>query len=216
MMKFIKFILLLLIISSCSNKNVQLPKLGEKGITEIYNTSKIWFFFNIENNDTIAVINKSNKITNTNLIFNIDKRLPLKIVIPEVYKIQEKLKEKSIHKTEGMRNYFSYADTVSKTFSLLDFTSTEYIFDKDKFDKNYNQIKEDSTKTPVILNIKINNSDYLIPELKTKFDYDSIRNIILVLKFDGDLPYQEYLSVKAKLYNSDFPVEKSEYIYNEE
>ncbi len=216
MIKYLKLILFFVIISSCTKKDVQLPKLGEKGLTGIFNTSKVWIFYKIENNDTIAVMNKNNKVMNTDLIFNIDKRLSLKKVIPKIHKIQEKLNEKSLHKIEGMKNYYSYADTASKIFSLIDFTKTTYLFKQDEFDKYYNQIKNDSTKQTEILNIKKNNLNILMGELESKYKNDTINDISLLLKFDENLTYQNYLFIKTKLVNSKFLIEESEYIYTQE
>ncbi len=48
-------------------------------------------FFDLKNEkDTLVEVNKKNSISSTNWVFNIDKRLPLKLVIPEVMKLQEK------------------------------------------------------------------------------------------------------------------------------
>ena len=43
------YFLLLFIFSvfACKQQSVELPKLSEKGITDLYNTSQIWFFFEI-------------------------------------------------------------------------------------------------------------------------------------------------------------------------
>jgi hypothetical protein len=47
------------------------------------------------------------------LILNIDKRLPLRL-IPEVIKFQQKARGKA-HKMK-MLNYYAYADTIGKNF----------------------------------------------------------------------------------------------------
>lgn len=127
------YFLLLFIFSvfACQQQSVELPKLSEKGITDLYNTSQIWFFFEIIGNDTIAKVNSKNKITNTHLIFNIDKKLKLKHILKPLQEIQEKINANSIHKKEGMQQYFSYADTLNQEFSLYDFTGTSYLIDQE-------------------------------------------------------------------------------------
>ena len=64
--------------------------------------------------DTLLEVNKKNEIISTNWIFNIDKRLPLQLVIPEVMKLQEKKRAEVAHKNEKAENYYSYADSIGK------------------------------------------------------------------------------------------------------
>ena len=67
---------------SCAKKEIKIPTLAEKGIQELHNHSQVWMFMAVENNDTIANINRNNTIVSTHWIFNIDKNLPLKAIIP--------------------------------------------------------------------------------------------------------------------------------------
>lgn len=67
-----------IIFMSCSKKSVQLPLIDSDGISDIYNHSSIWLFFEENENDTLAVLNKNNKVINTQWIFNIDRRLTMK------------------------------------------------------------------------------------------------------------------------------------------
>ncbi len=222
-MKLLNIFILLVLIVSCNKKEVQLPKIGEKGITDIHNNSSIWMFFNVINNDTIAVLNKNNKIGNTHLIFNIDKRLPLREIMPKVHELQEKLKEDSPHKTGEMRNYFSYADTLLNTFSLFDFTNTNYIFRQDTYKNIILGIQNDHIKKPIFVTFEKNSilienikTDDLYKKLKDTISNDSIKNRTLFLIFNQDLSFENYLSVKTKLLARGFKVEDSEYIYSEE
>jgi hypothetical protein len=87
------FILLILSIFlfNCNKKTVKLPVNIIKGIQDtIYNNSKIWIFYESKNKDTIALLNRNNKLVNTHYIFNIDKRLKLKHLIKDLNKIQFK------------------------------------------------------------------------------------------------------------------------------
>ncbi|UUW07333.1 hypothetical protein NLG42_14590 [Flavobacterium plurextorum] len=83
-------------------------------------------FFKTEGKDTIADLNRKSSIISTNWIFNIDKRLPLKLVIPEVMKLQEKKRADSAHKNENAENYYSYADSIGKNLAFLPFTKVYY------------------------------------------------------------------------------------------
>ncbi len=89
MNKFV-FILLSFLILSCAKKEVKIPTLAEKGIQELQNHSQVWLFFEVKNNDTIAVVNRKNTISTTHWIYNIDKRLPLKAIIPAITTLQDK------------------------------------------------------------------------------------------------------------------------------
>lgn len=122
---------LVFVLFACKQRSVDLPKLSQKGTTDLYNTSQIWFFFESKGNDTVAKVNSKNKITNTHLIFNIDKKLKVKHLIKPIQEIQEKINANSVHKKEGMQQYFSYADTLNQEFSLYNFTGTNYLLVQD-------------------------------------------------------------------------------------
>ena len=66
MKKYILLMLLILIIS-CTKKEIKIPTLDAKGIQEIHNHSQVFFFFEIKNNDTIAKLNKKNTISMSDL-----------------------------------------------------------------------------------------------------------------------------------------------------
>ncbi|MEN8125099.1 MAG: hypothetical protein ABFR32_08195 [Bacteroidota bacterium] len=222
-MKYLKIFVLLILVTSCNKKEIQLPKIGEKGITNIQNNSSIWMFFNVIENDTIAVLNKKNKISNTHLIFNIDKRLPLRQVMPKIHDIQEKLKGDSPHKSEGMRNYFNYADTLSNTYALFDFTNTNYIFTQEAYEKTISKIFKENNRNPILiqfdkesLTIDHEKSDNLSKKIETIAKNDSIKNRTIFLSFDQNLTYNKYLAVKTKLFEKGYKIENTEYIYSEE
>ena len=123
---------------SCKKEDVQLPKANATVIKEIYDHSPIYMFFRAEGNDTLTEVNKKNSISTTNWIYNIDKRLPLHAIIPQIKELQYKKKNAS-HKKEGAIDVFSYADSVGNNLAFLPFTDVKYLYD-DKFSKFY--IKE--------------------------------------------------------------------------
>ena len=118
-------------ISCEGNKEIQLPKADKTIVADVQEHSPIYIFFKVEGKDTIAEVNRKNSISSTNWIFNIDKRLPLRLVIPELIKLQAK-KDGSMHKNEASKNYFSYANAVKKTMAFLPFTKVKYSLDKPK------------------------------------------------------------------------------------
>ena len=113
-MKYL-FVIVLVICFSCGNKeDVLLPKSDVTVVKEVVNLSPIYIFFRVNGRDTLAEVNRKNSIITTNWILNIDKRLPLRLVIPEVMKLQQRKREEKEHRNELALNYYSYADSIGK------------------------------------------------------------------------------------------------------
>jgi hypothetical protein len=130
-MKYFSLVILFVLLS-CGNKEaVLLPKSNVTIVADVKDHSPIYIFFRTKGKDTLAEVNRNNSISSTNGIFNIDKRLPLKLVIPEVMKLQEK-KRNSAHKNELAENYYSYADSIGKNMAFLPFTKVFYKMGKPK------------------------------------------------------------------------------------
>jgi len=131
-MKYFSLVIFLILFSCGEKKDVLLPKSNITIVSDVKDHSPIYIFFKTQGKDTLAEVNRNNAISSTNEIFNIDKRLPLRLVIPEVIKLQEK-KRKSAHKNEAAENYYSYADSVGKNMAFLPFTKVNYKMEKPKF-----------------------------------------------------------------------------------
>ena len=142
---------------SCSNKEVLLPQVDRTIVTTVEDHSPIYMFFETKEKDTLVDLNRKNSISSTNWIFNIDKRLPLKLVIPEVIKMQAK-KSGSMHNNAESQNYFSYSDSIHKKLAFVPFTKVIYKLEKPKsgvniyFSKNRIlvdsiEVKRDSLET---------------------------------------------------------------------
>ena len=129
-MKYFTLIIALLLFSCEEKKDVLLPKSNVSIVKNVEDLSPIYIFFKTEGKDTIAEVNRKNSIISTNWIFNIDKRLPLRLVIPEVMKLQEKKRGEKAHKNEKAENYYSYADSVGKNLAFLPFTKVYYKMEK--------------------------------------------------------------------------------------
>jgi len=125
-MKYFSLLALLLLFSCGNKEDVFLPKSNVTIVKEVQDYSPIYIFFRINENDTLAEVNRKNSIITTNWVFNIDKRLPLRLVIPEVVKLQDKKRNEVAHKNEKAENYFSYADTVGKNLAFIPFTRVYY------------------------------------------------------------------------------------------
>lgn len=130
-MKKTLIIILAFTLFSCSEKEVLLPEVDTTIVDKVENLSPIYIFFEVKGKDTIAELNRKNAISSTNFIFNIDKRLPIKLVLPEVIKAVTK-KEASAHKDSTSQNYYSYSNTKKKQLAFVPFTKMNYKLVKPK------------------------------------------------------------------------------------
>ena len=130
-MKKILVTLLAFALFSCNEKEVLLPEVDTTIVEKVENLSPIYIFFEVKGKDTIAELNRKNVISSTNFIFNIDKRLPLKFVLPEVIKAVAK-KEASVHKDSTSQNYYSYSDIKKKQLAFVSLTKMKYKLEKPK------------------------------------------------------------------------------------
>lgn len=169
-MKYFSLIILFILISCGKKEDVLLPKSNVTIVSNVLDHSPIYIFFRKNEKDTLAEVNKKNEIISTSWIFNIDKRLPLRLVIPEVMKLQEKKRSEVAHKNELAQNYYSYADSIHKNMAFLLFTKVIYKLEKPKsscivfFDKQ-NEIK--------VNNVAVKRNDlkqYLVSIRKEKAD----------------------------------------------
>ncbi|RLD63060.1 MAG: hypothetical protein DRI95_12220 [Bacteroidetes bacterium] len=218
---FYSFLLITLFFyAGCSNKDVQLPTIELDGITEIQNHSNIWIFFDIKGSDTVAVLNKNNKILNTHWIFNIDRRLAMKTVVPQLQKMQESRNKDSMHKKEGMNNYFSFANTKSKNISLVKFDQTKFISDKKEYDTilekySKNQILEiDIQNESLSLNKKVMEIELLLEKINNVLSKDTLKPPKIILQYHENTNYHNYLKTKAYIQKHNIVIDINEYIYS--
>ncbi|OOV16491.1 hypothetical protein [Flavobacterium sp. LM4] len=201
-MKYFCLIFICVLFSCEEKKDVLLPQSNVSIVKDVQDHSPIYIFFKIEGKDTLAEVNRKNSIISTNWIFNIDKRLPLKLVIPEIIKLQEKKRKDSAHKNEKAENYYSYADFIGKNLAFLPFTKVYYKKGKPtennkvvlRFKKQSNIVSIDNSaiQKSEILNF-IHRMDYNVPpqiilffDKNMSFD-EYIQNKILIQKFTYDL-----------------------------
>lgn len=198
-MKYCSLILVFLLLSCGNKEDILLPKSNVTIVSDVVDHSPIYIFFRTKGKDTLAEVNRKNSIISTNWILNIDKRLPLRLVIPEVMKLQEKKRSEVAHKNELAENYYSYADSIGKNMAFLPFTKVYYKMEKPKFgvivffDKN-NKIWVSSTS--VIKEELQNYLDNLPSDKPNKF----------IFCFDKQLSFGNYIQDKIFIQSLKFPV----------
>ena len=206
-MKYFTLIIIIVLFSCASKEDVLLPKSNTSIVKDVQDHSPIYIFFKTEGKDTIAEVNRKNSIISTNWIFNIDKRLPLKLVIPEVIKLQEKKRAEKAHKNENAENYYSYADSVGKNLAFMPFTKVYYALEKPINGDLVISFKKDR-------NIVLVNNE----EVKRAEVLERIGQIAFFVKpkvyllFDKNMSYQQYIETKIEFqklnsYNDEIPKE---------
>jgi hypothetical protein len=197
-MKYL-FGIVLLFCFSCGNKeNILLPKGDKTIVKEVVDLSPIYIFFRVKGKDTLAEVNRKNSIITTNWILNIDKRLPLRLVIPEVMKLQQRKREEKEHINLNAENYYSYADSIGKNLAFIPFTKVYYKIEKPKygvivfFDKNNT--------------ISVNNAIVKKEELQNYLDsLPSDKPNKFIFCFDKNLQYGTYIQNKIFIQSLNFP-----------
>ncbi len=223
-------VLVLPILYSCKKEDVLLPQAGVSVIKTIEDHSPIYMFYEANDEDTLVEVNAKNSISTTNWIFNIDKRLSLGLLIPEIKALQAK-KKRSSHKNDEAMNVFSYSDSITKSLAFLPFTDVQYKYDKD-FSKFY--IKEHGDLYIDYYNLTVNfnvdnaitvdgnevEREEFIAYIKDFADFMSNgKTTIIHLNFDKRLSYGEYIQDKVlawQLTSDQIQLSSYEFIYDEE
>ncbi|HKO75837.1 MAG TPA: hypothetical protein VJU52_01390, partial [Flavobacterium sp.] len=189
MMKYL-FGIVVLLCFSCGNKeDVLLPKADQTIVKEVVDLSPIYIFFRVKAKDTLAEVNRKNSIITTNWVLNIDKRLPLRLVIPEVIKLQQRKREEKEHRNELAQNYYSYADSIGKNLAFIPFTNVYY-----KMEKPKNGVVVLFTKSG---NIKINNELVSKNDLKKHIGNFNSKSEEIRYCFDKNSSYGSYVQNKV-------------------
>ena len=235
-MKKLVTIVVLFGLFSCNNKEVLLPQENVSVLKEMTDHSPIYMFFKTEENpdfkekiDTIAEVNRKNSIASTNWVFNIDKRLPLKLVIPELMILQDK-KKRSSHSKEGTINVFTYSDSVAKSLAFFPFTDVEFKYSKhfSKFFikshaehfRNYHNFTVNFNKDNKITvdGVDVSREEF-IDYIKEFADFTSDGKITMLhLNFDNRLTYDQYIQNKIlawKATNNEIQLSSFEFVYDE-
>ena len=137
-------------------------------------------------------------------------------VVPLLIEMQENRNKDSMHKKEGMKNYFSYADTATQKISLIPFAQTTFITETAN-DKN--QLMAPCTVILEIWGEQIKINDEVLPlnsllaTLQSDYSCNPEDEITILLTYDPQTSYQDYLSVKAFLALNEINSASVEYVY---
>jgi len=213
---------------SCNNEKVlELPEINHSKISKIDDISVAYLFYDSEK-DSIE-LNRRNLISTTNWLVNVDKRISLKLAIPQIKFLQNK-KKNAGHKKEGAKNYFTCNDTSIKNLGFIDFTKTEYIGGSSI--KYFSNLKntDPNYESIIVLNMDQNNKLSIIRIgtslvksetsksnlIKRLQAYDS-PNYLIYLNFNENLNFQDYITYKSLLENlnlKEAKISNKEFIFN--
>lgn len=197
-MKYFSLVILFLLLSCGNKEDILLPKSNVTIVSDVKDHSPIYIFFRSKGKDTLAEVNRKNSIISTNWILNIDKRLPLRLVIPEVMKLQEKKRNEVAHKNELAENYYSYADSIGKNLAFLPFTKVFYKMEKAHNDGVKIYFKKGSN------NVLVNSMSIKKSEVAQYiFNIDYIIQPKILLIFDKEMSYDEYIQSKILIRKLD-------------
>lgn len=228
-MRYYILLITTLFLFSCGNEKViQLPEINQSKITEINDVSAAYLFYDETQKDSVK-LNRKNLISTTNWLVNVDKRLLLKQVIPHITFLQDK-KSGSSHKNKNAKNYFTCSDTSRKNLGFIEFTDVVYHEEPaGEYFVNTSNIPENTRLsivyhtqghidimgfTDYLISKKTNLSD-IIFELKKLLNQN--KNVDIVLNFNQNLNFQNYILLKSIMLNSDLQnvmISNHEFIFN--
>lgn len=227
-MKNIYLVTILIFIISCGkDKVVQLPEINHSDISEIQDVSAAYLFYD-ESNPNGFELNRKNLISTTNWLVNVDKRLTLKQVFPQLKFLQNK-KQNSEHKNKNAKNYFTCNDLSDKTLGFIEFTNLVYHEESSEtYMSKISEIREVQNLKPISFNLNgeisiinpnsepfiiMTNKNELLNDLKKM---DTIEST-LYFNFNEKLTFQEYITYKSMFLKSDFKhlkISNQEFLHN--
>ncbi|WP_111308360.1 hypothetical protein [Confluentibacter sediminis] len=227
-MKHISLLIIILFFISCGkDKVVQLPEINHSDISEIQDVSAAYLFYDESEPEGIE-LNRKNLISTTNWLVNVDKRLTLKQVIPQIKFLQNK-KQNSEHKNENAKNYFTCNDLSRKNLGFVEFTNVVYHEDSSEtYMSNIPEFKDIQNLKPISFNldgqisiINPNSEPFIIMTNKNELlidlkKLDTIEST-LYLNFNKMLSFQDYITYKSMLLKSGFKhlkISNQEFLHN--
>ena len=206
-MKYYTLIVLFALFSCGNKEDVLLPKAAVTIVKNVDDLSPIYIFFRTKGRDTLAEVNRKNSIISTNWILNVDKRLPLRLVIPKIMKLQQKKREEKAHKNENAENYYSYADTIGKNLAFIPFTNVYY-----KMERPIGTVIFFNKNNEILIENQVFKKEKLQDLINTNLSKDSTTTFLFT--FDKDLSFGSYL--QNKIYIESLKVQMKsnrEFIY---
>lgn len=216
---------LFLIVVSCNKRIVQLPETDSQTITQILDVSPAYFFYDEETKE--VEFNRKNIIGTTNWLVNIDKRLTMEQVLPDLRYLQQKRRKDGLHTNVSAKNFFSCSNPDIQNLAFVEFTSVNYredpIGDHSEIDSKENDmvnvfinfISKDEIKIEKYLVVKHSNKINFVKDLNSVTANDNLIDHIL-LNFNEKLTFQDYITFKSLMLkiNMDMvEISKDEFVY---
>ncbi|WP_142783497.1 hypothetical protein [Changchengzhania lutea] len=226
-MKKLVFLIILSVLLSCGKeKIIHLPEISHSKITDIPDVSAAYLFYDEAQKDSVE-LNRKNLISTTNWLVNVDKRLSLKQVIPQIKFLQDK-KNNSSHKKENTKNYFTCNDTSRKNLGFIEFT--DVVYHKESSNALFkNRHEEIDSKLEIGINFYSNEKIHIINASSEPFIIETdFKDLISELKkmdrpnskaylnFNASLKFQKYIHYKSSILNTAFnhlEISNHEFIY---
>ena len=200
-MKILYSALLLTLLVSCNQQQIYVPQADVSLVTNVRDYSTIAFLYEIKNDSVMIDVKDKTIITQTNWLYEIDKRLPLHLIFPEVQRLQAKKLKKA--KEEQMPSYYTYMDTVAKAIAYLPVAQLDY-------NDNQAGLKADDTSVNLKVNAQaelfLNDEAITSKDLNSKLATFSPNQVItLYLEFDKNLSFEKYVQTKLQLAKITLP-----------
>ncbi len=226
-MRYLLFPLLFLAFSCNNEKTILLPEIVHADVTEVADVSPIYIFYDETKTDSLE-LNRANVITSTNWLVNVDKRLSLGQVIPQIIVLQDKKRNAEVNKSQNSKNYYTCNDTSIKNLGFLDFTNVIYKINyvSPNISADYDNPKEKRIiidfksardikfvsifKDSIIKKSSLEHLKKDIETLPQDTSYEFFLNI------NDQLNFQDYITFKAtlsKVNSSKMTINENEFIY---
>lgn len=226
-MKQIVLILMVFTFSCSQEKAVLLPEITNAKITEVRDVSPAYLFYDETKTDSIEM-NRGNLISTTNWLVNVDKRLTLAQVIPQIITLQNKKRNAEVHKNENAKNYYTCNDTSIKNLGFLEFT--DVIYKLNSVSPNVTPDYENSRENKIIMDFRGVSDIKLVTILKDSILKKStlqtlkadVENLLkagpyeVILNINDQLSFQDYISLKSilsQINTSQITLNDNEFIY---
>lgn len=226
--------IVVLLISFCfiacgGDKKVLLPQVSGVDSLAVTDHSPVYFFYENIDQDTLIEVNRKNLIGTTNWIFNIDKRLPLKLVVPELNYFLKKKRGDSMHKNEEAEMYFSCSDSIAKQLRFVPFTKvtfSEKIYHSSAYVKKYPEYHIPFHNVSITFGkegkIKVDGNSVVEEELRAYLNEFVVfasdnKPILIYLNFDESISYGTYLKYKVliqQLLTPHMRISSTEFIFD--
>jgi len=200
-MKILCSALFMALLASCSKQKIYVPQADISLETQVSDYSSIAMLYKQVNDSVFIDVKDAGTITQTHWLFEVDKRLPLKLVIPEVKNLQQKKYKKAEDKM--MPNYYTYMDTIAKTVAFMPMDKVFY-----ETDKPHDLLNLDA----LLVTVQANGDAFINNE---KIDLVTINEwlkaqfpetpVVLALAFNEELSFEKYMQAKLNLAKITLP-----------